>query len=135
MSHSLTRSSSLEMLRSRPPILLAQHDELGRIHCPPREGLFLPEYNRCAPGSILIAEDCRMKRLGIAALALLSLVATAQDAPTAQWDLQHRLEIRANWRDSHQERFQLRFPFPPEFLPVGQTAGFMETVDAGTHTE
>ena len=27
------------------------------------------------------------------------------------------------------------FPFPPSQLPVGQTVGFEETVDAGTHAE
>lgn len=81
-----------------------------------------------------------MKRLAIVAVAFFALQGlaqeeAAQDAAQSPWDLRHRLEIRANWRDSHQERFQLRFPFPPEFLPVGQTAGFMETVDAGTHVE
>lgn len=51
------------------------------------------------------------------------------------WDLRHRVEIRANYRDSAAERFQLRFPFPPSFLPVGQSAAFMETVDPGQSFE
>ncbi|HVT43753.1 MAG TPA: hypothetical protein VMT00_05135 [Thermoanaerobaculia bacterium] len=49
--------------------------------------------------------------------------------------MRSRLELRANIRDSNQERFALRFPFPPEFLPPGQTTGFMETVDGGRTAE
>ncbi len=52
-----------------------------------------------------------------------------------QWTFGTRLEFRANYRDSKESKFALRFPFPPSFLPVGQTQGFLETVDAGRHTE
>jgi hypothetical protein len=73
-------------------------------------------------------------------IVLFHLVAALCSAPLAlaqstDWDLRHRLEIRASYRDSNHERFRLAFPFPPVFLPVGQTAGFMETVDPGRHVE
>lgn len=67
------------------------------------------------------------------ALALLAvcLPAAAQDT----WSFTHRLEVRANYRDSEEERFALKFPFPPNFLPHGQTKGFEETPDEGQHFE
>lgn len=46
-----------------------------------------------------------------------------------------KFELRANYRDSEHDKFPTRFPFPPDFLPVGQTKGFEETVNAGRHTE
>ncbi|HYU25713.1 MAG TPA: hypothetical protein VEO74_10950 [Thermoanaerobaculia bacterium] len=52
-----------------------------------------------------------------------------------QWSFGTRLELRANYRDSKEAKFALKFPFPASFLPVGQTTGFLETVDAGRHTE
>jgi hypothetical protein len=52
-----------------------------------------------------------------------------------QWTWGTRLEFRANYRDSKEAKFPLRFPFPPSFLPVGQTQGFEETVNAGRHAE
>lgn len=67
-------------------------------------------------------------------LAALCLLPSAS-AQTPGWDLRHRLEIRANYRDSNHERFQLAFPFPDILLPVGQTRGFMETVDPGQYVE
>jgi hypothetical protein len=51
------------------------------------------------------------------------------------WTFRTRLELRANYRHSKETAFPLRFPFPPEFLPVGQTVGFLETVDRGRHGE
>ncbi len=69
-----------------------------------------------------------MKTASIA--AALSLCATTV---LAQWTFTKRIELRANYRDSNEERFALRFPFPPEFLPVGQTAGFEQTPDPGHH--
>lgn len=65
--------------------------------------------------------------------ACLGVPAHAQTAPA--WDLRHRFDIRANYRDSQEARFRLAFPFTPQMLPVGQTAGFMETVDAGGNAE
>ena len=46
-----------------------------------------------------------------------------------------KFEVRANDRDSNEEKFALRTPFPPEFLPVGQKTGFEETVNSGNHAE
>jgi len=63
----------------------------------------------------------------------------AQDAPPSPpaslWSFGERVEIRANYRDSSSSRFRLGFPFPPSFLPAGQTAGFEQTPDAGRHLE
>jgi len=56
-------------------------------------------------------------------------------ADESKWKAAWRLDIHTNYRDSNDERFQLRFPFGPDNLPVGQEFGFMETVDAGSHFE
>ncbi len=45
------------------------------------------------------------------------------------------LEAKAHYRDSDLNRFPVRFPFTPAMLPVGQTQGFEETVNAGSHFE
>jgi hypothetical protein len=74
------------------------------------------------------------RRAVVFQLAVLCLASVAS-AQTSGWDLRHRLEIRANYRDSNAERFQLAFPFPPILLPAGQSRGFMETVDPGQHVE
>src|SRR5690349_16684011 len=44
-------------------------------------------------------------------------------------------EAKANFRHSEENRFSVPFRFPPEFLPVGQTQGFEETVNPGSHLE
>lgn len=56
-------------------------------------------------------------------------------AQTDAWSFRTRIELRANYRDSDEARFPLRFPFPSSFLPVGQTVGFEQTVDPGRHAE
>lgn len=66
------------------------------------------------------------------ALLLFCLPAIAQDS---SWNWEHRIELRGDYRWSDHEKFPLRFPFPPEFLPPGQTQGFMETPDPGHHVE
>ncbi len=65
-----------------------------------------------------------------AALLLCATSAVAQD-----WTFTEKIEIRANYRNSSESRFALAFPFPPSFLPVGQTVGFEQTVDSGRHFE
>lgn len=45
------------------------------------------------------------------------------------------LEAKANFRNSEGNRFPVRFPFRPEQLPPGQTQGFEETVNEGSHFE
>src|SRR5262245_40383678 len=74
-----------------------------------------------------------MRRL--AALFLVCLAAPVFGQTSSDWTFKHRLEIRANYRNSKEESFPLRFPFPPSFLPVGQTVGRMQTVDPGSHVE
>jgi hypothetical protein len=77
-----------------------------------------------------------MKRLIAAGVALVPSLAFSQTTSTPlQWSWSSRLEIRANYRDSNEEKFALRTPFPAGFLPVGATSGFEETVNAGNHAE
>jgi hypothetical protein len=80
-----------------------------------------------------------MKKIGRVALAagLCALSAAAQESesPDSPWTFRHRLELRANYRDSRAERFPLRFPFRPDEIPPGQDSVFLETVDAGRHVE
>src|SRR5476651_1537219 len=67
---------------------------------------------------------------------LTATTSVAQESGAgASWFWKEKLEIRTNYRDSHEERFPLKFPFPAGFLPVGQTVGFEETVDGGHHLE
>jgi hypothetical protein len=69
------------------------------------------------------------------ASVILSLFAVPLLAQTDGWTLRSRIELRANYRDSKEAKFPLRFPFPSSFLPVGQTVGFEQTVDPGHHGE
>ncbi|KAB2955663.1 MAG: hypothetical protein F9K18_13550 [Thermoanaerobaculia bacterium] len=45
------------------------------------------------------------------------------------------LEAKVHFRDSERLANPSPFPFPPEFLPPGQTRAFQETVDEGRHFE
>jgi hypothetical protein len=74
-------------------------------------------------------------RLSAALFFLCLAIPLFGQTTSSDWTLKHRLELRANYRDSQQESFDVRFPFPPIFLPVGQTLGKMQTVDPGTHVE
>src|SRR6266540_1661806 len=76
-----------------------------------------------------------MKFLCCAAILFAASPLVAQQSFLSGWTFNERIEIRANYRDSRHERFPLRFPFPPEFLPIGQTVGYEETPDAGHHLE
>jgi hypothetical protein len=69
------------------------------------------------------------------ALFLVCLTTPLFGQTATDWTYKTRIELRANYRDSKEEAFPLKFPFPASFLPVGQKVGFMETVDAGTHAE
>jgi hypothetical protein len=69
---------------------------------------------------------------------LTTALATALALPLSaqsSWDFRPRLEVRANYRNSEEEKFRLPFQFPPELLPVGETFRSMETVDPGSHVE
>lgn len=72
-----------------------------------------------------------MQRFVVLTFLLLATPLFGQNA----WSFRTRIEVRANYRDSNEAAFPLRFPFPPRFLPLGQTVGFLETVDAGSHGE
>ena len=76
-----------------------------------------------------------MRRIAAAALGLFTTTSLFAQTPSSDWTFKSRIELRANYRDSKEEKFALKFPFPPSFLPVGQTVGFEETVDAGSHAE
>lgn len=49
--------------------------------------------------------------------------------------LEFGLETKANFRKSELNRFPVPFPFTPEQLPPGETRGFEETVNEGSHFE
>lgn len=66
--------------------------------------------------------------------ALLAVPALAEPAGSAlghEWGF----EAKAGYRDSKLAKFPSPFPFPPSFLPLGQTQGFLETPDPGGHFE
>lgn len=73
-----------------------------------------------------------MRRFAAVACLLFAAPILGQDSG---WTFRTRIELRGNYRDSKEAKFPLRFPFPPSFLPVGQTTGFEETVNAGRHVE
>jgi hypothetical protein len=80
---------------------------------------------------------------------LVCAAATAQEAPAGDPDdvqgaspesgsrprLRFAIEGRIHYRDSQELKNPSPFPFPSEFLPPGETRGFLETVDAGRHVE
>lgn len=57
--------------------------------------------------------------------------APASLKPRLDWGL----EAKANFRHSEDNRFAVRFPFAANMLPVGQTQGFEQTVNPGSHFE
>jgi hypothetical protein len=50
-------------------------------------------------------------------------------------ELDFRTETKLNYRHSEANAFPTAFPFPAIALPVGQSTGLVETVDAGSHAE
>jgi hypothetical protein len=85
------------------------------------------------------------------ALLLLSSVAAAQEEPVeagaapppagaaedAPAPKRFRIggEVKTHFRSSSEESVALRFPFPPSFIPPGETQVFSRTVDAGESFE
>jgi len=59
----------------------------------------------------------------------------APEGEPAKPHLEWGLEAKANFRRSEPNSFAVPFPFSPSMLPVGQTRGFEETVNAGSHIE
>ena len=77
-----------------------------------------------------------MRRIAAAVLGLfITIPLFAQTQTESLWTFKSRIELRANYRDSKEEKFALKFPFLPSQLPVGQTVAFEETVNSGAHTE
>lgn len=80
-------------------------------------------------------------RTTVLVLVLLQPVAlAAQDdepAPEAEELPRYRLgfAVKAHYRDSESQRFASPFRFDRDQLPPDQEEGFMETVDAGQHTQ
>src|SRR2546423_1231377 len=80
-----------------------------------------------------------MRRIGAAAIVLfttLPLFAQSTPAQTSGgWTFKSRIELRANYRNSKEEKSALKSRSGPSQLPVGQTVAFEETVNAGSHVE
>lgn len=82
-------------------------------------------------------------RWGCAVLVTLCLAAPlraqeeapAEEEPSLKPKLEFGFEAKAHYRDSDLNRFIVPFQFDPNMLPVGQTRGFEETVNAGSHLE
>lgn len=82
-------------------------------------------------------------RWGCAVLVALCLAAPlraqeeapAEEEPSLKPKLEFGFEAKAHYRDSDLNRFAVPFTFPETFLPRGQTQGFEETVNAGSHLE
>ena len=78
--------------------------------------------------------------LGVLLLApaLLSAQAAAPTASTPDDDefkIHVSAELKANGRWSEDDRFALSFPFPPDFVPVGQPNVALRTVSPGSSLE
>ena len=62
-----------------------------------------------------------MRRIAAAAIGLFTTIPLfAQTA--SDWTFKSRIELRANYRDSKEEKFALKFPVPAEFS-AGRTDG------------
>ena len=77
----------------------------------------------------------KIRSMFVPAAAALSFAFSLAAQDASQWSLGHRVEVRANYRNSSDESFRLRFPFPPDFLQPGETAGSLRTPDPGSHAE
>lgn len=76
---------------------------------------------------------------GLAALLLIILMPVALRAQETDGGKPNLFtihgELKAHYRWSEDSRFLLKFPFPPEFIPRGQTAVFERTVSPGSSFE
>jgi hypothetical protein len=82
----------------------------------------------------------RLLRGAVVLLALAPATARAQDAATqpdqgSGVKLRVSTEMRLDARWSQDDRFPLAFPFPPDFVPVGQPDVALQTVSPGTSLE
>ncbi|MCI0414800.1 hypothetical protein L0222_18645 [bacterium] len=78
-----------------------------------------------------------MKLLAAAILLIICSCALAQEATQEpeQKLFEFHGEFKAHYRWSEDSRFPLQFPFPPEFIPRGQTSVFLRTVSPGSSVE
>jgi len=60
--------------------------------------------------------------------------AAAAEEPTG-WQMDWGFEAKVHFRDSDRNRLLNPFPFSESMLPVGETRGFLETVNEGNHFE
>jgi hypothetical protein len=74
-----------------------------------------------------------LHKLAVLLFALLAVcpAALAQNS----WTWSHRFELRADYRWSDDESHPIPFPFPPNFIPPGQTRVLLQTPDPGSHFE
>lgn len=72
-----------------------------------------------------------LQKLAVIASLAISSSVFAQNT----WTWNHRFELRADYRWSDDESHPVGFPFPPEFIPPGQTRVLMQTPDPGSHFE
>jgi len=82
----------------------------------------------------------RLVRGMLVAVALGPAATRAQDAAAKPDEgsgvkLRVSTELKANLRWSQDDRLPLAFPFPPDFVPVGQPNVALQTVDPGTSLE
>jgi hypothetical protein len=66
-------------------------------------------------------------------LCCVSALAGADSEEKPVWAIHGELKAHVRW--SEDTKFKLAFPFPPEFIPRGQTAVFEQTVSPGTSLE
>ncbi len=50
-------------------------------------------------------------------------------------DFTFRIESKVHYRNSEENRFPVKFPFPSAALPLDESSAFIETVDSGEHLE
>ncbi|MBI2568592.1 MAG: hypothetical protein HYV63_16340 [Candidatus Schekmanbacteria bacterium] len=66
-------------------------------------------------------------------------LAEEENAPAATAEAASRfrigLQAKVSFRNSRAEEFPLEFPFPPDFIPPGETQVYMRTPDAGRSLE
>jgi len=73
--------------------------------------------------------------LKILIIALLFIPLTVFGEESLENIFSIHADVRANYRWSEDSSVRLKFPFPPEFIPRGQTAVFERTVSPGSSLE
>lgn len=69
------------------------------------------------------------------AVLLLALLVCPFLLAQNSWSWSHRFELRGDYRWSDEESHPIPFPFPPSFIPPGQTRVLLQTPDPGSHVE